>query len=525
MKAAIYARVSTEEQTRGHSIEGQVAELKTYCEKEGLALSADHVFIAPGESGASVGPTLSRLLQCAESREFEVLAVTNVDRFSRDPRTAFNVLYELEQLGVRFVSTDEQIDYSTEEGQVAAVDKIADAFKERARLRQRTRKGMERAARKGQYTGGVIPYGYRLNKDTKKLEIDEEQAKVVRLIFKLYVEDGLATRKLADHLNALGVPSDSGQPKERWAGAWRYGRINEMLKHTGYYGERYFGHRTREAEDRIKVETPAIISKELFDRAQAKIKANIRFAARNARRKYLLRGIIRCELCGSIFIGTSSKIKRKDGPHMRRYYRCGGRHSDTKSCHSLTLRANEIEHAVWEDIKRFVTQPETALAQLEAIGEPDREDLDVLLAEIEGQLQEKLAAEEKLFRLYATDSKYTQAALDSALETLSDERGYLQNYRQEVVKRQTDDQAFNQQLFDARSILTALQNRIEHPSFEEKRNAVLKLVKQIMVGVIEIGAKRKPKVVVRYRFGEPAPEPVVPYLWLSYEALAHGHGL
>jgi len=370
-----------------------------------------------------------------------------------------------------------------------------------------------------------VPYGYRANKNTKKLEIDEEEAEVVRLIFKLYIEDGLATKKLAAHLNALGISpryaKDSikfrrpgRRSKEHSLGVWRGPRINQMLKNTAYYGEWWWGRRsdTRKREDWIRGEVPAIISKELFDKAQAQMRAKTKFAARNARRKYLLSGIIRCELCGCTFIGTASRIKRKSGPYLRRYYRCCGRHSDAKSCHSLTLRADEIEEAIWQDIKRFVSQPETVLAQLEAIQEPDHEDFDALLGEFDAQLKEKLAAEERLLRLYASDSKFTEVALDSALETLSDERDHLQTYRQELVQRQLDGQAFNQQLLDARVLLAALQDRIENASFEEKRNAALKLVKHIMVGIIEIEGKRKPKVTVTYCFNEPTPVPSLPYL-------------
>jgi len=113
-RAAIYARVSSQEQaTEGVSIEVQVAALQAYAESQGWEVVDEYV-----DGGYSGGtderPALKRLLIDADQRRFDIIAVCKLDRFFRNLRLLLNYLYGLEQLGIKFVATQEGLDTSNQ---------------------------------------------------------------------------------------------------------------------------------------------------------------------------------------------------------------------------------------------------------------------------------------------------------------------------------------------------------------------------------------------------------------------------
>jgi site-specific DNA recombinase len=108
------------------------------------------------------------------------------------------------------------------------------------------------------------------------------------------------------------------------------------------------------------------VSEVTFRTASEVLRANIRFSDRNARRSYLLRGLIRCANCGRTYTGRFYETKAGDVS----FYECSGRamwrHLGVPRCQSKKLRAADIEVVVWEDIKAFVKDPDVAIEQLRA---------------------------------------------------------------------------------------------------------------------------------------------------------------
>jgi len=118
-RVAIYARVSSQEQAiEGVSIEAQVAALKAYAKSQGWEIADE--YIDGGYSGGTDDrPAFKRLLLDAERKRFNIVAVCKLDRFFRNLRLLLNYLYGLEQLGIKFVSTQEGLDTSTPYGKFA----------------------------------------------------------------------------------------------------------------------------------------------------------------------------------------------------------------------------------------------------------------------------------------------------------------------------------------------------------------------------------------------------------------------
>jgi site-specific DNA recombinase len=156
------------------------------------------------------------------------------------------------------------------------------------------------------------------------VEIHEEEAEVVRQTFQWLVEDGLSPRPMVQRLNARKIP-----PKQD-CGGWQQSRVVDLLKHSASMGTGYFhryqtvpptyshrfapkrkplAFRERPQEEWVAVEAPALISAELFQRAQERLAENGRFAWRHQRRGYLLSGLLQCAQCGYRLSGKAVRDK------------------------------------------------------------------------------------------------------------------------------------------------------------------------------------------------------------------------
>jgi DNA invertase Pin-like site-specific DNA recombinase len=147
VRAAIYARVSTVEQTTAN----QLIELRRYVEARGWAVQE---FVDDGVSGARESrPALDELVKAAKRRRFDTLVVWRLDRLGRNLRHLILLLDELTALGVGFVSLGEGIDTGTPAGRLQLHILGAIAEFERSRCVERVRAGVARAKAQGKRLG------------------------------------------------------------------------------------------------------------------------------------------------------------------------------------------------------------------------------------------------------------------------------------------------------------------------------------------------------------------------------------
>jgi DNA invertase Pin-like site-specific DNA recombinase len=147
MRAAVYARVSTSEQTT----ENQLCELKRFVLQRGWQLTE---FVDEGVSGAKASrPALDRLVAMARRRQIDVLVVWSLDRLGRSVKHLVTLLDDLHALGVGFVSLREGLDWTTPSGRLQAQLLAIIAEFERERLRERVHAGLARARREGKRLG------------------------------------------------------------------------------------------------------------------------------------------------------------------------------------------------------------------------------------------------------------------------------------------------------------------------------------------------------------------------------------
>ncbi|MFH1678495.1 MAG: recombinase family protein [Candidatus Omnitrophota bacterium] len=212
MKAALYTRVSTEDQAReGFSLEVQRNYLLQYANNFGwetfCSLSDRDIYMDDGYSGGTLDrPAMQRLLLDARNKRFDLVLVYKQDRLSRRLKDLLALLEEFDSLGVGYKSATEPFDTTSSAGKMAIQMLGSCAEFERNRLIERVFPGMLMGAQKGQWQGArYAPYGYKYNKESKKLELFEDEARIVREIFTMY-RHGKSTSQIAGHYYNLGIP-------------------------------------------------------------------------------------------------------------------------------------------------------------------------------------------------------------------------------------------------------------------------------------------------------------------------------
>ena len=147
IRAALYARVSTQDQT----LENQLPALRDYAAARGWEVVAEFTDEASGADASR--PGRAKLLEAAKSRAVDAVLVYRLDRFGRSTRDLVNTWAELDDLGVRFVSLTEQMDFGSPAGKVMFSVISAMAEFERDLISERVRRGMKTAKARGRHLG------------------------------------------------------------------------------------------------------------------------------------------------------------------------------------------------------------------------------------------------------------------------------------------------------------------------------------------------------------------------------------
>ncbi len=176
-KVAIYTRVSTADQTT----ENQLIVLKEYAEKRGWVIYREYADTASGAKEER--KELKELMAEAQKRKFDIVLVWKFDRFARSLIHLLNALKTFEELGIDFISLQDNIDTSTSTGRL--MFSIIGAFSqfERDIIKERTKLGLNRARSKGIKLG------------RKALDYDKQQQ------IKKLKKKGLSLQKIADKLH------------------------------------------------------------------------------------------------------------------------------------------------------------------------------------------------------------------------------------------------------------------------------------------------------------------------------------
>lgn len=248
--AVIYARYSSYNQIE-MSIEGQVAECRSYAEKNGLYIV--HEYIDRAQSATSDRrPEFLHMVADSEWGNFEVILVYQLDRFARNMTDAGYYKKILAQNGVRVVSAKENIASNSsgviQEGMLFTMGQWYSA-----QLSEKVTRGMRQRAAQFKYNGGNLTYGFAIDKDGHYI-FDKKTAPIVKEIFERTAAGEVGTEIMKD-LNKRGIKTVRGNSfgKNSFQSILR----NERYKGTYVYGDMKFPNAI-----------PRIVSDELFDKVQ-----------------------------------------------------------------------------------------------------------------------------------------------------------------------------------------------------------------------------------------------------------------
>lgn len=286
MKAGLYARVSSEEQTRGHSIGEQFAAMRRFCQDRGWTIAAEY---SEPAITASTGdrPVLQEALADCQAGRIDVLLTHQLDRFYRNLRLQLETMEQLDRWGIVYVSVVENIDFSSPHGRMVAgiMGSINQYFLEN--LGRETQKGKRGRAKKGLSNAPYPPHGY--HRIDGKDRIDPKTAPAVILAFETYAAGQHSDQQIAELL------ASEGHKPHRYikTGRWTRDTVQHMLRNRFYIGE------IRYHDGWLPGQHKPIIDAQLFDQVQAVRDERRRRGSGGpgTGRAYLLQRIARCWHC------------------------------------------------------------------------------------------------------------------------------------------------------------------------------------------------------------------------------------
>lgn len=360
-KVVIYIRYSSHNQDGSFSVEYQLAECKKYLESCGYELV--EVYIDEAKTGKKVAgrDAFDSMMHDASLNKFDKIIVFSFSRSFRNTRDALNYNHELqEKHGIVIESVIERIDMTDPHGKFSGTNLFAMHELQSEITAAHVKSGMYIAAQQGYYLGGFIPLGYEVygtgefsrGKERKRYRINEEAAKIVREIYRLFA-DGLSIGLIQKIMRDKGVRGYYGDAITRK-------NIARTLRSEFYIGTRKYhikGYEPLEIENCV----PAIIDMETWNRVQARHAEHKAVKGRVTKRVYGLTGKMICAKCGAHMFG-SCKGKQRDTDAMERtYYVCSNKKVRC-TCNALSVRKQYIESYCLQQIKAHILNEEAMRA-------------------------------------------------------------------------------------------------------------------------------------------------------------------
>ena len=426
--AAIYLRVSTQDQAERYGLASQEKACREYAEREGLEIVKVYPDAETGQTEDR--PQLQAALQAAAKKQFQHVILFDHSRLGRNRQVSNSIRRQFQKLQIQLHYAISGGDYDSNTTAGVVQDTVGDMFSELhvRKIIEDTTRGKREAAESGTVPmPGRVPLGYRrvrMNPGTKDaytlLEIDNTTAPTVRQVFELW-NAGYSSEEIQQ---ATGIPDKTVLGMLRnttYAGRWFYGRT----KMVGPLGDKI---RTiTPPEEWIQVQVPAIVSEDVFEKAQLRVQGYVVAHQTYTRHGWLLRKRIKCSACGRNYQGAATSPKGKD--RWSYYAHPYGKQVECTEKHRF--RKEDLEQSVKESIWALSRIPPEKLdGIIDKALEPDtskpQQDLE--------KARRQLAALDQQFaniRRQLAEGRYSDQDFDIERQHIETQRGKLD----EQVKR------------------------------------------------------------------------------------------
>ncbi|MFA6258900.1 MAG: recombinase family protein [Candidatus Paceibacterota bacterium] len=384
---AVYARVSTSNQEDQKTVEAQLSEVHRHAKERGYVIIKEYV--DEGWSGDILArPMLNQLRHDARNRAWDAVLIYDPDRLGRQLFYQQIVIDELKKIGIEILFVTMPPVNNASDKLMFGVRGLFAEY-EKAKIAERFRIGKVNRVKNNHVLTTEAPFGYTyiLNKGKRgstdyvsgHYEVNEREAEIIRNIFHWVADDGLTLRAVVRKLQELGI-----KPRKSKRGVWNTSTLSTLLRHEVFIGTTYWGasyatvplnpiknekykkvekssRRMKSKDQWYAITVPAIIDKDVFERAGLRLKKNFATLGRNKKNHYLLASKIWCA-CGQRRAGEGPQ----KGKHL--YYRCTDRvHSFPlpPSCVEGGINARITDKVLWDRLKMIMSSPELLFEQIE----------------------------------------------------------------------------------------------------------------------------------------------------------------
>ncbi len=361
IRCAIYTRKSVEDglDAAYTSLDAQRQFCEDYVERQKMHgwIVLPERYDDGGYSGANMNrPAMQRLLADVDAGKIDVIVVYKVDRLSRSLVDFANLSASLEQKGVSFVLVTQNVDTTTTMGRMQLNLLMTFAQYEREMSSDRVRDKIKAMRARGMWTGGPVPYGYKVE-DRMHIK-DLEEAPIVKRIFNLYIETG-SPLLIARTLNQEGIPRKSATNR-----LWNTQRINNILRAPIYSGLVKCGNTFYERQHE------SIISREIWEKTQQLIKLKFISPTKWSGETAILRHVLYCALCKEQMFHSA----HHRGGKNYRYYTCRSQtigDMESERCQFNRVPAKQLEEIVLDIIREKLMEPNMLAEVSKQLGNGD----------------------------------------------------------------------------------------------------------------------------------------------------------
>jgi site-specific DNA recombinase len=517
LRVALYARVSGEQQEKEDTIASQIEAVTRRIASDGWECEPELRFVDDGYSGFILArPGLERLRDQAAAGVVDRLYVLDPDRIARKYAYQVLMLEELSRCGVEVVFLRNPPGRGPEENLLLQVQGMIAEY-ERAKILERCRRGKQYAARRGSVNVlSGAPYGYRYvgkheGGGEARYQVLAEEARVVRKIFEWFGQERCSIGEICRRLQRDGIPTRTGKS------AWDRSVVWLILKNPAYKGTAAFG-KTRSgdlkpqrlrpqrgrpelprrpvsrvdtsSEEQILIEVPGLVSEELFGAVQAQLQENRqRRRDRPGGGRYLLQGLVVCKRCGYGCYGKPVSRASAKGKVPYAYYRCTGsdayRFGGQRLCWNKQIRTDMLDAAVWEDVRRLLSEPERVRAEyqrrLQGPGKESNHELEHLNKTIKDV--KKLIS--RLIDAYG-DGLLDKSEFEPRVLAARERLAKLEEDRRQRVGEATREAELRLVIGQLEEFARRVSEELQEPSWETRREVVRALVKQVEIDDQEV---------------------------------------
>jgi len=497
--AAIYARVSTARQEEEQTIKTQLSAVNDLVQKRGF--NVVEKYIDEGWTGDILArPALDKLRQDAKAKLWQAVVIYDPDRLARRYSYQELVMDELREGGIEVVFVTIAAPKNSEDKILYGVRGLFAEY-ERAKIGERFRLGKQRKIKEGHLLVSEPLYGYRYIAKKEQVhgyyEIDEAEARVVKMIFDWIDRDGLSLRGIVRKLQEMVI-----KPRKSKRGVWATSTLSHLLRNGAYIGEARWGssyavvpenpkkiekyRKVRKTSRRIKpkeewlmVPVPAIIDRDIFARVQDRLKLNFFLSRRNTKNEYLLAGKIHC-VCGRKRGGEGPQ----NGKHL--YYRCLDRILSfplPHKCKEKAVNARIADRLVWDEIANLMSSPELMKKQIQRWTNSQHDKIDSSGVDVEFLKRE-------IARLKDQEDRYTKAyggglfSMEQLKEYTVPVREKVALYESQILKSKQEDRDLQSTpLPDDKEVEAFAKHAVEvlpNLKFEAKRGIVMNVLEKVV---------------------------------------------